>query len=111
MTSTEIEQHVAQACRDYTGNSERLRNAIGVAFMCQQYGWRTPKLTHSSKAWKQYKEILGIDFEKEFPEETEIARKFVAYKLWKATGRFWDTQRSKTVVPKTKSDIEPYTAQ
>ena len=110
MDNIELCSRIETVCRDFVGDGEKLRNAIGAAFMSQQYGWRTGKLTASYRAWKHYQEILGIDFEKEFPEETEIARKSVAYKIWKATGRFWDIQKRRTVTPDNKKYLTPLNA-
>lgn len=105
MNKQSLETQISNVCTTYKGNAEKLRNAIGVTFLCEQYGWKTIKLIHSIKAWRQYKAILGIDFEKEFPEETRLSEKFIAYRVWKATGRFWDTRMNRTITPENKRDI------
>ena len=106
MDNRELEHKIEAVCLSFKGNSDTLRNALGVTLMCQQYGWKVIKLIHSTAAWRRYKNTLGIDFEREFPEETRLAEKFVAYKVWKATGRYWDTLRGKVVTPQNKRDIE-----
>lgn len=105
MDINQLNQRFLEICHDFEGDSEKLRNAMGAALLCQYYGWKTIKLTHSYRSWKRYQELLRIDFQQEFAEETEIARKFMAYKVWKTMHNFWDTQKGRTITPKNKKAI------
>jgi len=105
MNSTELANRIIEVGNTYVGQTDPFRNAIGVAFMCQIYGWRVAKLVHSYKAWKLYQKILGIDFEKEFPDKTHMSSKSVAFGIWQASGRFWDTMQGKVRFPEKRRDF------
>jgi len=97
---------IEEAVKNYQGSMEILERATGTFVAGKVLGWRVIKLIHGRTVWEKYQRIVGLKFEEVCPEETVWSRKSLGYKMWKASGKFWDILLDRLKVPGGKDTLE-----
>lgn len=89
MTQDQLAKLAAKVVKEYEGDLGQLESAIGMMFVCQQFGWRPMILVHDKKTIRNYERILDIKFREAFEPEGPLAQRSVAYRLATKLGNFW----------------------
>ena len=100
---SEIVQTIDKAVETYTGDAKQLELAIGAWFIGQHFGWRALYLMHDRKTMKRAQDILGVDFQRDLPEQGPRADKSAAWLLFhkKDLKAFWKVVKGE--IPGIKS--------
>ena len=88
MTPLDEEQLVAiidDAIKDFRGNINELKGAIGALMIARRFGWKPLLLMQDKRSVDKYERILGVSFRELFPEEGDLAGKSMA---WVTMGKF-----------------------
>ena len=88
-SDTELCKVVEKAIKDFHGDSEVLRGAIGYAFVARTFGWKPMLLMTGQKTIKVYEEILHIDSRSFFLEEGPGAHRSVSWGAVQKISNFW----------------------
>lgn len=75
---------------NFKGDFSELEAAIGMYMLGRLVGWKVLVLIHNKRTIRKYEEILGnINIREEFPAETDLSDKSVAYEVVQKLGNFW----------------------
>lgn len=70
-------------CKNYKGNIDKLRDAIGILMISQLYGYRVVKLIYSRNALKDVEDIIGKKITDISYEETHYTDRSIALNFLK----------------------------
>ena len=93
MTIEQLVAHVDNVASTYKGDSHVLFGAIGALFVGRLYGWRVIRVFLSTSTYAKYQRVLGLDFKKVMPPETELSDRALAYRIVKRVKDFWGIVR------------------
>lgn len=105
MTDDEVTAHLDKVAQEFRGDFSQLSSAIGSFWLGRVYGWRVLRIVTSSRIYARHQRILGLDFKKELPKETEYSRKSVGYKIVTAAGNFWEVVQGKATIDTVKKSL------
>jgi hypothetical protein len=77
------------AQEQYEGDCTVLESAMGALVWGRIVGWHGLRVIHSSRTFKRYEEILGIEFREVLPEQTEQSERLNGIRLAKKFKKFW----------------------
>lgn len=84
-----IVAYLDQVIATYKGDIGDLEAAIGMYMVGRLMGWKVLVLIHNKRTIRKYEETLGINIREEFPAETDLSDKSIAYILVQKLGSFW----------------------
>lgn len=106
MTDEEAIAHLNKVSQEFVGDFIELSSAIGAFWLGRVYGWRVLRIVISSRIYTRHQRILGLDFKKELPRETEYSLKSVGYSIVLGLNKFWDVVKgSYSIDPKQKAQF------
>ena len=89
LSNKELIDTCEKAILRFSGNSAKLKAAIGMLHMGRLLGWRAMYLMHDKKTIRNYEEILGISIREVLPEDGEFSKKSVAWVAAQKISNFW----------------------
>jgi hypothetical protein len=57
------------------------------------YGWRVIRLIFSSRTYRKYQKVLGLEFKKVLPGVTEHSERSYGFKMAVKLNQYWDIVR------------------
>ena len=80
---------VDRVIANFKGDVTELKNAIGVLFVFQRFGWKPAMLMFSPQSVRKYEHFLGIRFRDRSPEAGPQAGRSQAWCNFQPAGNLW----------------------
>lgn len=103
----QLQQIELRAIAKFHGQLDELESALGFLRMGFQYGWKPLAIIHSKKTFKKYEQILEINAQELFPEETPTSDRSIGYSFAKKIAKFWKIVNGEEKV-ENKRDSSPF---
>jgi len=80
---------VDRAIVKYDGLIPEIEQAVGAYMVARHVGWKPLVLMHNKRTIRNFEDILGVEFRKEFDEVGPDAERCRAYRIASTLSNFW----------------------
>lgn len=85
----DIAKIAEDAAKAFKGDMDDLERGIGMLYVAKVYGWRVLYLGNSPAYIRKCEKWLGVVFKEQFPDETTLSRRSLAFRMLKGVTNFW----------------------
>lgn len=88
LSDEELVAAIEAGIKGFGGYVPTLESAIGALFVGKVIGWKVLRLVHNDKTIRRYEKILGVRFEVQMEQETNLSKKSYGWLLAKKLDAF-----------------------